>query len=93
MRKFLNNLIGAAGLTCSLASANELVNFILCILSVIVLLVNFIISLKEKYDDGKLDDKERQELIDEANRLREEIEKIRKTKRKELDPITILSTN
>ena len=78
----MNNLIGATGLTCSLASANELVNFILCILSVIVLLVNFIISIKEKYDnDCKLDDKERKELIDEANRLKEEIEKIRGEKK------------
>ena len=81
MRKFLNNLIGATGLTCSLASANELVNFILCILSVIVLLVNFIISIKEKYSDGKLDDKERQELIDEANRLKEEIKQLRGDKK------------
>jgi hypothetical protein len=81
MRKYINNLIGAVGLTCSLANVNELVNFILCILSIIVLLTNFVISIKDKYSDGKLDDKERKELTDEAKRLQEEIEKMRGDKK------------
>ncbi len=81
MRKIFNNIVGAAGLTCSLTNANEVVNFILCVLSIIVLAVNFILSIKDKYSDGKLDDTERQQLQDEANKLREELEKLRGDKK------------
>jgi len=81
MRKIFNNIVGAAGLTCSLANANEIVNFILCVLSIIVLAYNFILSIQDKYSDGKLDNKERQQLQNEANELREEIEKLRGDKK------------
>lgn len=77
MRKIFNNLIGAAGLTCSLTNVNEVVNFVLCVLSIIVLAYNFILSIKEKLKDGTISEDEYKELQEEAEKLQEELNNLR----------------
>ncbi len=75
--------VGILSYTASLVSTSEIASWtyiIIAIVSMIAGMVSIVINLIKSLKDGKLDDDERQALLDEIDQLRETLDKINKPK-------------
>ena len=77
-RKIINNLAGGTGLVMSVTNVSEVVNLILCILSIIILLYNFVSSVKEANKDGVVTEEEAAKIKKERDELKSEVEELKK---------------
>ena len=81
MRKALfitSDATAGGGLAIGLSQIYTILGIVLTVVSIVVLVINFILAMRDRFKDGKLDNNEKAETAKEILELKETIEKLQK---------------
>lgn len=75
---FLSDTTAAAGIGVGLANLYTILGIILIVLNISILIINFVMRIRDRLKDGKFTNEEKAETAKEILELTEEIEKLQK---------------
>lgn len=75
---FLSDTTAAAGVGVGLANLYTILGIILIVLNISILIINFVMRIRDRLKDGKFTNEEKAETAKEILELTEEIEKLQK---------------
>ena len=81
MRKALfiaSDATAGGGLAIGLSQIYTILGIVLTVVSIVVLVINFVLAMRDRFKDGKLDNNEKAETAKEILELKETIEKLQK---------------